>query len=103
MSDIEKIIHDFGEIQEEISRRIPTHYPSMQFPSSLLPHRKDEIVAAFERALEIKRDHPETIHLLKKGLAFLNQFTDDQEAYNSNHRLLGQVGYWDALRRKQII
>lgn len=101
MPDIETIIHDFGKIQEEVSRRIPTHYPTLKFPESLLPYKKDEIASAFERAIKIKEDDQKTVDLLKAGLVFLYGFIDDQEAYNLNHQLLAQDGYWEAIRRKQ--
>ena len=103
MSDIEKIVHDFGKIQEEVGKRIPTHYPSLKYPNSLLPYKKDNILAAFEKAIEIKRDDLKTVELLRSGLVFLDGFVDDQEAYNSNHQLLGRAGYWEAVRRKNII
>lgn len=103
ISDIEKIIHDFGRVQEETAKRIPTHYPSLKFPNSLLPYKKDEISSVFEKAIKIKSDDQRIVDLLKSGLAFLNGFVDDEEAYNSNHQLLDQEGYWKAIRNKHII
>ena len=101
MPDIETIIHDFGKIQEEVSGRIPTHYPTLKFPVSLLPYKKDEIVSAFEKAIKIKEGDQKTIDLLKASLVFLDGFIDDREAYNSNHQLLAQDGYWEAIHKKQ--
>jgi len=103
MPNIEKIIHDFGRTQEEVGSRIPTHYPSLKFPKSLLPYKKEEIISALDKAIEINRDDSHTIELLNAGRVFLEGFVDDQEAYNSNHQLLGQEGYWEAIRRKNII
>ena len=103
MSDIETIIHDFGKTQEDVAKRIPTHYPSLKFPQSLLPYKKEEIISALEEAIKIKKNDQKTVDLLKASLVFLNGFIDDQEAYNSNHQLLGQDGYWEAIHRKKII
>jgi len=101
MPDIETIIHNFGKIQEEVSGRIPTHYPTLKFPESLLPYKKDEIVSAFEKAIKIKEGDQKTVDLLKAGLVFLDGFIDDQEAYNLNHQFLAQDGYWEAIHKKQ--
>lgn len=103
MSDIKKIIHDFGKIQEEVAKRIPTHYPSLNFPQSLLPYKKEEIILAFEKAIKIKKNDQKTVDILKYGLVFLDGFVDDQEAYNLNHKLLSKDNYWEEIRRKKII
>ncbi len=100
MSDIEKIIRDFGELQEEVGNRIMTHYPTLKFPQSLLPHSKEEISSAFDKAIQLKYADQKVVEVLRAGKQFLLNFVDDKEAYDSNHQLLGQSGYWEALRRQ---
>lgn len=100
MEDIEQIIRDFGKIQEDVSKRIPTHYPTLKFPKSLLPYKKEVIAEAMKQAIQIK---PELNDLLGGSLVFLDGFIDDEEAYQANNGLLGQSGYWNALRGKDII
>lgn len=103
MKDIEKIIHEFGKLQEDISKRIPTHYPSLKFPQSLLPYKKEVIAAAIDEAINIKENNKETVNLLRVCRVFLGGFIDDQEAYKLNDKLLCQDGYWEAIRKKGII
>jgi len=100
MEDIEKVVRDFGKVQEEVSKRIPTHYPTLKFPKSLLPYKKEVIAEAMKKAIQI---NPELSDLLGGSLVFLDGFIDDEEAYRENHGLLGETGYWKAIRGKGII
>jgi hypothetical protein len=100
MLDVEKIINDFGKVQEEVSGRILTHYPALKFPESLLPYKKYEIASAFEKMIKIKQNDQETVDVLKAGLTFLDGFINDREAYNLNHQLLAQDSYWEAIHEK---
>lgn len=99
MPDIETIISDFGKIQQEVSARALTHYPAHKFPKSLLPYKKEEIASAIQMAIKIKEDDPETVDVLRAGLLLLDDFIDDREAYNLNHKLLAQDSYWEAIRK----
>lgn len=101
MKNIEKIIHEFGKLQEDVSKRIITHYPSLKFPESLLPHKKEVIAAAIDEAIKIKENSNEIVNLLKVSRVFLDGFIDDREAYKSNDKLLCQDGYWEAIRENR--
>lgn len=103
MESPKKVIHDFGKLQEEISKRISTHYPSLKFPQSLLFYKREVIASALEEAIKAKADNKKIVDLLETSRMFLDCFVDDQEAYRSNDELLGQDGYWEAIRRKGII
>lgn len=102
MNNVEDIIHGFGKIQEDVSKRMLTHYPAMVFPQSLLPQPKQEIRVVLEQAIKIKESQGEleAINLLKQALFFLDSFIEDEEAYKVNDKILGQDKYWETLRNR---
>jgi len=85
---IEEIIKAYGKTVETISPDIPTKYPAMAFPQSLLPFPKEEIIEALNFCIEnINQDKKITESL--KGIAYmLTLFMEDKEADKRNKPFL---------------
>ena len=100
MRDIE-VVHEFGKLLEEVGERMLTHYPSCNFPRSLLPYEKQVIRSALERMIQAKEKQGDkgAIKILRTGLVWLDWFVDDKKAYRANHEVLGRDGYLETIQK----
>ncbi len=85
--EIEKIVQEYGKVQEEVAQQILAHYPSMHFPESLLPYPKKKIQWALAEAVKYT-DDDKMIENIKSCAAFLEGFVPDDEASEKNAKLL---------------
>ncbi len=91
-----------AEITIRKSQKFSLFLCAVWYPESLLAYPKETIRKALETALltyELQGEK-ETVTLLEAGLANLDNFIDDEEAYNRNHKVMGQKSYWEALRQQ---
>jgi len=88
--EIEKIVHAYGKVQEEVSQQLISKYPTMTFPESLLPHPKEKVEHALKEAVKYTDDH-QMVENLKSCLVFLEGFIDDDEADKKNKDVLEKM------------
>jgi len=98
LEEMETIVHDYAKVQESVSQDIPTKYPLLVYPESLLPYPKEKIRKALNDGIQYTQDE-ETRILLKGALDFLQGFINDKEANKRNSEILSNPGYREALNK----
>lgn len=87
LAEIEKIVHEYGKIQEKVAQEIESKYPAMVFPKSLLLYPKEKVQKALSEALRYVDDE-QMAENLKSCTVFLDGFIDDEEANKRNTEIL---------------
>lgn len=88
LAKIEEIVKAYGKTVEIISQDIPTKYPAMAFPQSLLPFPKEEIKEALKFFIEHTNQDEKIKESLKATAYMLTMFIEDEEADKINKPLL---------------
>lgn len=82
-AEIEKIVREYGKVQEEVAQQILEKYPSVHFPESFLPYPKEKIRWALTEAVKYT-DDDDMVQNLKSCDAFLDSFVPDEVAEQKN-------------------
>jgi len=84
LTKIEEIVKAFGKTVEVVGQDMPTKYPAMVFPQSLLPFPKKDIQEALNYFIEkTEQDEKMEKHLMG-AVSTLTLFIDDKEAEKRN-------------------
>ena len=88
LTKMERIIKAYGKTVETIGLDMPTKYPAMAFPQSLLPFPKEEIIEALNFCIENTNQDKKMTENLKAVAYVLTLFVEDEEADKRNKPLL---------------
>jgi hypothetical protein len=91
LAKIEEIVRTYGKTVETISPDIPTKYPAMVFPQSLLPFSKEEIREALNVFIEYTNQDEKITESLKATAYMLTLFIEDEEANKRNELFLKRL------------
>lgn len=87
LAEVEKIVHAYGKVIEDVHQEMVTKYPSRLFPVTKLPYSKDKIRKALNSAIQ-HTDDESMARNLRATLALLVCFVDDKEANQKNKHFL---------------
>lgn len=90
LEEANNIMNDFGATIIEVSQKTMSHYPTLKYPQSLLPHDKETIRTALDICLkEVEEQQEDNIaEHIKVARELLNGFVEDKEAKEANDKLL---------------
>lgn len=95
---IEVVVHEYGKLQEAVSKDMLTKYPAMVFPESLLPYPKEKVKKALQDAIQYTDDQ-KMVENLGSCLVFLKNFINDEEANRKNSELLENKEWQTAIKK----